>query len=78
MRVMGDLFLVPIPADGERLRVSWLSKEAARRYCGSQGMEKEPVLKLTTTDGAELDQDDFLIDLLIDTDEILESQVLNS
>ena len=78
VRVMGHLFLVPIPADGERLRVSWLSKEAARRYCGSQGMGKEPVLKLTTTDGAELDQDDFLIDLLIDTDEILESQVLNS
>lgn len=56
VRVENRLFLVPIPANEENINLKWLSTEASRRYQKLEGVN--PILNLTTDDGALLDEND--------------------
>jgi len=68
VRVKDRLFLVPIPASEENINLKWLSTEVSRRY---QKLESvNPILNLTTDDGALLDENDP-IDLVYGLQEVL-------
>lgn len=56
VRVENRLFLVPIPTNDENINLKWLSTEASRRYQKLEGVN--PILNLTTDDGALLDEND--------------------
>lgn len=56
VRVENRLFLVPIPTSEENINLKWLSTEASRRYQKLEGVN--PILNLTTDDGALLDEND--------------------
>lgn len=68
VRVENRLFLVPIPACEENINLKWLSTEASRRYQKLEGVN--PILNLTTDDGALLDENDP-IDLVYGLQEVL-------
>lgn len=68
VRVENRLFLVPIPASEENINLKWLSIEASRRYQKLEGVN--PILNLTTDDGALLDENDP-IDLVYGLQEVL-------
>lgn len=68
IRVENRLFLVPIPANAENINLKWLSSEASRRYQKLEGIN--PILNLTTDDGALLDENDP-IDLVYGLQEVL-------
>lgn len=68
VRVKDRLFLVPIPASEENINLKWLSTEVSKRY---QRLESvNPILNLTTDDGALLDENDP-IDLVYGLQEVL-------
>ncbi|KAL5234044.1 hypothetical protein ACI65C_001454 [Semiaphis heraclei] len=68
VRVKDRLFLVPIPASEENINLKWLSTEVSKRY---QKLESvNPILNLTTDDGAILDENDP-IDLVYGLQEVL-------
>lgn len=68
VRVENRLFLVPIPTSEENINLKWLSTEASRRFQKVEGVN--PVLNLTTDDGALLDENDP-IDLVFGFQEVL-------
>lgn len=68
VRVENRLFLVPIPISEDNINLKWLSTEASRRYQKLEGVN--PVLNLTTDDGALLDENDP-IDLVYGLNEVL-------
>lgn len=68
VRVENRLFLVPIPANEDNINLKWLSTEASRRYQKLEGVN--PILNLTTDDGALLDENDP-IDLVFGLQEVL-------
>lgn len=68
VRIENRLFLVPIPATEESINLKWLSTEASRRYQKLEGVN--PILNLTTDDGALLDDNDP-IDLVYGLQEVL-------
>uniref|UniRef100_A0A2H8TJ11 Tonsoku-like protein n=1 Tax=Melanaphis sacchari TaxID=742174 RepID=A0A2H8TJ11_9HEMI len=68
VRVENRLFLIPIPASEENINLKWLSTEASRRYQKLEGVN--PILNLTTDDGALLDENDP-IDLVYGLQEVL-------
>lgn len=68
VRIENRLFLVPIPASEENINLKWLSTEASRRYQKLEGIN--PILNLTTDDGALLDENDP-IDLVFGLQEVL-------
>lgn len=68
VRVENRLFLVPIPATEDNINLKWLSTEASRRYQKLEGVN--PILNLTTDDGALLDENDP-IDLVYGLQEVI-------
>lgn len=68
VRIENRLFLVPIPACEEIINLKWLATEASRRYQKLEGIN--PILNLTTDDGALLDENDP-IDLVYGLQEVL-------
>ncbi|VVC40748.1 Tetratricopeptide repeat,Tetratricopeptide repeat-containing domain,Tetratricopeptide-like helical [Cinara cedri] len=68
VRIENRLFLVPIPGSEENINLKWLSSEASRRYQKLEGVN--PILNLTTDDGALLDENDP-IDLVYGLQEVL-------
>lgn len=54
--LVGEMFLIPVPHP--HLTVKWLASEASARYYRQSG--SEPVLRLTTGDGAGLDPGDLV------------------
>lgn len=68
VRIENRLFLVPIPGSEKNLNLKWLSSEASRRYQKLEGVN--PILNLTTDDGALLDENDS-IDLVYGLQEVL-------
>lgn len=68
VRVENRLFLIPIPTSEENINLKWLSTETSRRYYKLEGAN--PILNLTTDDGALLDENDP-IDLVFGLQEVL-------
>lgn len=68
VRVDNRLFLIPIPTSEENINLKWLSTETSRRYYKLEGAN--PILNLTTDDGALLDENDP-IDLVFGLQEVL-------
>ena len=72
VRVQDQLLLVPLASP--HLTIGNLAQEAARRYCRARG-GAEPVLCLSTSDGALLDAGDFVSDVVDAQDPILIGKV---
>lgn len=68
VRVENRLFLISIPVSEKNVNLKWLSNEASRRYQKLEGVN--PILNLTTDDGALLDENDS-IDLVYGLQELL-------
>ena len=72
VRVQDQLLLVPLASP--HLTIGNLAQEASRRYCRARG-GAEPVLCLSTSDGALLDAGDFVSDVVDAQDPILIGKV---
>ena len=72
VRVEGQLLLLPLAS--RDLTIAWLAREAAARYFRVQG-GAEPVLRLTTSDGALLDGGDLVREVMDAEDRLLEAEV---
>ena len=72
VRVQDQLLLVPLASP--HLTIGNLAQEASRRYCRARG-GAEPVLCLSTSDGALLDAGDFVSDVVDAHDPILIGKV---
>ena len=72
VKVQDQLMLVPLASP--HLTIGNLAQEASRRYCRARG-GAEPVLCLSTSDGALLDAGDFVSDVVDAQDPILIGKV---
>eukprot|EP00090_Calanus_glacialis_P018230 TRINITY_DN28299_c0_g1_i1.p1 TRINITY_DN28299_c0_g1~~TRINITY_DN28299_c0_g1_i1.p1 ORF type:complete len:481 (+),score=163.04 TRINITY_DN28299_c0_g1_i1:63-1445(+) len=67
VRVAGEVFLIPVPNHDTTVR--WLASEASARYYRQVG--SEPVIRLTTGDGAGLDPGDLVIHVVQGTEALI-------
>jgi len=72
VKVQDQVLLVPLAS--LHMTIGSLAQEAARRYCRVKG-GAEPVLLLSTSDGALLDAGDFVSDVVDDKDPVLKGKV---
>ena len=74
VRVLDQVLLVPLVSP--HLSIGSLAQEASRRYCRAKG-GAEPVLNLSTSDGALLDTGDFVSDVVDAQDPVLNGKVVS-
>ena len=72
VRVEGQLLLLPLTS--RDLTIAWLAREAAARYFRVQG-GAEPVLRLSTSDGALLDGGDLVREVMDAEDRLIQAEV---